>query len=138
MPQSLLFIIAAVFAEAIGTFTGFGATTILLPIATFLMPLKDAIVLVGLFHLFGTGFRTLFFARKVKLNIALIFGLPSLIFSYLGASFLKEVSADTLTRIIGAALILYAFYSLFGQKIKLPKSNVLLAGGGELWGLLRV
>lgn len=136
MDTNILLIVIAIFAEAAGTFTGFGATTILLPAATFFMPLKEAIVAVSLFHFFGTGFRTLFFARKINIKIALIFGIPSLIFSIIGATLLSRFDANILTKIVGAALILYAFYSLVKEKIRLPRNNFLLAGGGVMVGFL--
>lgn len=131
-----MFVVSAVIAEAVGTFTGFGAVTILLPIATLFMPVKEAIVSVSLFHLFGTSFRVLFFARKINLKVALIFGIPSLIFSIIGASLLAYFDANILTKIVGAALIAYAFYSLLKERIKLPRSNFFLAGGGAVVGFL--
>jgi len=133
---NILFIVSAIIAEAVGTFTGFGAVTILLPIATFFMPVKEAVVSIALFHLFGTSFRTLFFARKINLKVALVFGIPSLIFSAIGATFLSNFDTNTLTKIVGGALILYAFYSLLKEKIKLPKSNFILASGGSVVGFL--
>ncbi|SRR5260221_1241030 len=136
MSVGIVFIISAIIAESIGTFTGFGATTILLPIATFLMPLKTAIVLVSLFHFFGTTFRTIFFARKINLKIALLFGIPSLIFSIIGASLLSSIDPIILTRLVGILLIIYAIYSLFKEKIVLPKSPALLVGGGSFVGFI--
>lgn len=132
----LIFLISAFFAEAVGTFTGFGATTILLPIATFLMPLKEAIVLVGVFHFFGTAFRTLFFARKINLKIAILFGVPSLIFSYIGATLLSQVDPVLLTKVVGGLLIIYAVYNLFKEKIRFPKSSTLLVSGGAVIGFI--
>lgn len=132
----IIFLLAALVSETVGTFTGFGATMILLPIATFLMPLKDAIVIVGVFHLFGTAFRTLFFARKVNFRIALLFGIPSLIMSFIGGSLLANVDASILTKIVGVALIIYAFYSLFKEKVKLPRSSALLVSGGGIVGFV--
>lgn len=41
------FLIFAFLAEIVGTFTGFGTTTILVPLASFFMSLPEAIVLAG-------------------------------------------------------------------------------------------
>lgn len=129
-----LLIVSAVAAEAIGTFTGFGAVTILLPIATFFMPIKEAVVFVSIFHLFGTTFRTMFFARKINVKIALLFGIPSLLASIVGASLLSYISADLLTKIVGALIVVYASYSLLKEKIVLPKNNFVLVIGGGIVG----
>lgn len=139
-----LFLIFAFFAEIVGTFTGFGTTTILVPLASFFMSLPEAIVLAGLFHLFGTIFRSAFFIKGINLKITLIFGVPALIFSYLGASFLPIIDVKLLSKLLGIALILYASYSLlsetrtrsFEHQVRLPKNPLILAGGGSLVGFL--
>ena len=136
MLPNFLFLIAAVGAETVGTFTGFGAVTILLPIATFMMPLREAIVLVSVFHLMGTFFRTLFFVRKINLKIALLFGIPSLIFSAIGASLLPTIDLPILSKIVGVALVAYAFYSLIRERVSLPKTNMALVGGGAAVGFV--
>lgn len=131
-----LFLFAALVAEIIGTFTGFGTTTILVPASSFFIPLKEAIVLVGLFHFFGTFWRALFFFRGIDWKITLLFGIPALIFAGVGASLLATVDVRLLTRILGVLLILYAAYSLTKHKITLPRHPALLAGGGTLVGFL--
>lgn len=136
MPLNPLFLGSAVVAEIIGTFAGFGAVTILLPIATFILPIKEAVVLVSVFHLMGTTFRTILFARKINLKISVLFGVPSLIFSAIGASLLTTLDPIILTKTIGAVLIIYAVYSLLRERVALPKSNFALVAGGSTVGFL--
>lgn len=131
-----LFLILAFLAEIVGTFTGFGTTTILVPLASFFMPLREAIVLAGLFHLFGTIFRTIFFIKGINLKITFIFGIPALIFSYLGALFLSTIDVNILSKLLGIALIIYASYSLLAHQMSLPKNPLILAGGGSVVGFL--
>lgn len=131
-----LFLFFAFFAEVVGTFTGFGTTTILVPLASFFMSLRDAIVLAGVFHLFGTIFRTLFFRKGINWKITFIFGIPALIFSYIGASFLSTIEINLLSKLLGIALILYASLSLFEHKIILPQNPLTLATGGSVVGFL--
>lgn len=134
--ESLLFLLAAFLAEVVGTFTGFGTTTILVPLASFFIPIREAIVLVGLFHLFGTVFRSLFFMKGINIRITLIFGVPSLIFSAIGASLLVAVDAGWLSKFLGLTIILYALFSLLEKRISLPQSPAVLASGGSLVGFL--
>ena len=131
-----LFLVSAFLSEIIGSYVGFGASTILLPIAIFIMPVKEAIVLVGIFHLFGTGARALFYVRKINLKIVVLFGLPSLLFSYLGATFLSVVDTSILTKFVGLILIFFGTYNFLREKIRLPRSNFLLISGGSLVGFL--
>lgn len=134
--ENILFLLSAFLAEIIGTFTGFGTTTILVPLASFFIPIRDAIVMVGLFHLFGTFFRTLFFIKGINIRIALIFGIPSLIFSGLGAYLLPFIDASLLSKGLGIILILYALFSLSEHKVTLPQNPLVLASGGGLVGFL--
>lgn len=132
----IFFLLAALVAEIIGTFTGFGTSTILVPASSFFIPLKEAIVLVGLFHMFGTFWRTLFFARGIDWKITLTFGIPALVFAGVGASLLAAVEVTILAKLLGILLIIYATYSLTQHKITLPAHPLLLAGGGTLVGFL--
>ena len=131
-----IFFLSALVAETIGTFTGFGATTILLPIAALLFPLREAIVYVGLFHFFGTAFRTLFFARGINWKIALLFGVPSLVFSSIGALLLSVISPSIVSKILGISLIVYSVNSLFFRRLKLPATPAVLVSGGATTGFL--
>ena len=112
-----LFLLTAFIAEIIGTFAGFGASTILLPLALLSFPTKQAIVLVGAFHFLGTSWRTLLFARSINLKLALLFGIPSLILAALGASLLPRLDPGFLTRLVGALIILYALNGLLSRRL---------------------
>lgn len=136
MQNLLPFLPIAFLAESVGTITGFGTSTILVPIVSFFIPIREAIVIVSVFHLFGTIARTAVFRGGINWKIAVLFGIPSLIFSVIGASFLNIISADLLTKILGLALILYALMSLFGKALILPKNNLTLIIGGTAGGFL--
>ena len=79
--HAIIFLAVALGAEVLGTITGFGATTVLLPVAALLYPLPVAIAYSALFHGLGTAWRSVFFARGINWRIALAFGLPALLFS---------------------------------------------------------
>lgn len=130
----IAFLAAAFFAESVGTITGFGATTILVPLSALFIPLKEAIVLVSLFHFFGTFWRTLAFRRGINWQVAVIFGLPSLIFSAFGASLLSYAPITVIAKTLGVLLIVYAVIALFKKRILLPKHPLLLALGGGAVG----
>lgn len=135
-PEFLLFLTAAFFAESVGTITGFGATTILVPLSALFIPVKEAIVIVSLFHFFGTFWRTIAFRRGINWPVALTFGIPSLVFSAIGALFLVRAPVDFISKVLGILLIVYALYSLAKQKLTLPRSPTILAAGGSIVGFL--
>src|SRR3989338_10454092 len=81
----VLFLAAAFAAEVIGTMAGFGAATVLTPIAILFMDAKTAIAVVACFHLFGNGSRLFFFWRSIRWAMWLQFGLTGIGFSFIGA-----------------------------------------------------
>jgi len=62
LPDWALFLACAFGAEVIGTMAGFGAATILTPVAALFMDIKTAIAVVAAFHLFGNASRLYFSA----------------------------------------------------------------------------
>lgn len=132
----LIFIVTALLAEIIGTVAGFGASTVLLPVAALLYPLPTAIAYTALFHSIGTVWRTTFFARSINWKIAIMFGLPSLVMSYFGAGLLSSVSTELISRLLGMVLILFAVYSLVKHRLYLPRWEGYILGGGAVTGFL--
>lgn len=136
MPATFVFLAIAFGAEVVGTITGFGTTTILVPASSLFLPLRQAIVLAGVFHLFGTFWRTLFFARGIHWKVVLLFGIPELAFSALGASLLVKTDLGLLSKLLGMVLVFYALYSLSKHRMVLPHNTLLLSGGGSVVGFL--
>ena len=85
LSEEILFFISALIAEIIGTMAGFGSSTIFLPLALLFVDFKTAIILVAVFHLFGNLSRIIFFRQGFDKKIILQFGMPSILFSLLGA-----------------------------------------------------
>jgi len=97
---AVLFWIVAFFAEVIGTMAGFGSSTIFLPIALFFFDFRTALVLVAIFHISGLNKR-----------ILLIFGIPSIILTVIGALLVNYISQNILKFILGLFLLVYVIIS---------------------------
>jgi len=81
----ILFWLAAFFAEVIGTMAGFGSSTVFLPIALLFLDFKVALIMVAIFHISGNIGRITFFRHGFDKRLLLIFGLPSVFFTLVGA-----------------------------------------------------
>lgn len=130
------FLALAAPAEIIGTFVGFGATTILVPAASLFLPIKEAIVLAGLFHMFGTLWRTLYFKSGIDWKMVGFFGIPSLISASIGSYLLSVSPAHWIAKILGVFLIIFALASLFGKLPKFPQNKALTIIEGSSVGFL--
>jgi len=132
-----LFLGAACIAEVLGTMAGFGAATILTPVAALFMDMKTAIAVVACFHLFGNGSRLVFFGRHVHWKTWAQFGIPGVVVSVVGAGVTTRLSSAAVTLLFGLFLLGYVGLSALGPgRVQLPRTPGLLVGGGAVSGLI--
>lgn len=81
--------LAALLGSAITLFSGFGLGTILLPIFGLFFPIEIAIVMTSIVHFANNILKMLLFGRKSSKNVAVKFGIPAVIFGFIGAYCLK-------------------------------------------------
>ena len=132
-----LLLVSAFGAEVIGTMGGFGAATILTPVAAWFLDMKTAIALVACFHLFGNASRLVFFGRHIAWSYWVQFGLIAVLCSALGARAAARLSSPVVTLLFGAFLLVYVILSLSASdRVQLPRRPATLVGGGMLSGLI--
>ncbi len=132
----ILLIVVGFFSEVVGTMAGFGSSTIFLPLASYLVDFKTALVLVAIFHLFGNVGRIAFFRHGLDRRVLLVFGLPSFALSLLGATLVGELSQTFLKLLLGIFLISLSTVFLVRPKLAFPASTKSLALGGGVSGFI--
>jgi len=131
----ILFFFIAFIAAAIASITGFGSATILIPFASLVIDLKQAIVLVAFFHFFSNVFRLITLRRSVDKRLVLVYGGPSIVFAVIGAWLFGSISVEPLATGFACFIIIFAAYSLINPTWSLPDRNSILVFGGTLSGL---
>jgi uncharacterized protein len=127
----IAFLIIGFFSEIVGTIAGFGSSTIYLPLASHLLDFKTALLLVAIFHFFGNISRIAFFRHGLDKNVLLLFGIPSFVFSLIGASLVGDLSQSLLKFILGIFLIVISVIFLLNPKLAFPANpKTLVLGGG--------
>src|ERR687897_2500954 len=106
MLEDILFFVVAFISEVIGAIAGFGSSTIFLPLALFFVDFETALTLVAISHTFGNLGRINFFRHGLDKKTITTFGIPSILFSFLGASLVGILSQDVLKIILGIFLII--------------------------------
>ncbi len=134
--SDILFFIAAFLSEIVGTIAGFGSSTIFLPISLFFVDFKTALILVAIFHLFGNIGRVTFFKHGLNKKIILVFGVPSILLSLLGASLVGILPQSTLKVILGVFLISISASFLIKLQLKLPTNSGTVLAGGNISGFI--
>jgi uncharacterized membrane protein YfcA len=131
---SVLLIIFTFAAAVIGTVSGFGISTIMIPVMSLFYPLPVTLLFVAIIHLFGDIWKIIFFKKGVNWKLVAGFGIPGIVMSYLGASISLNVSPHLLKRFLGGFLLVYVVYLYFKRQWKVPKTNATAVTGGSLSG----
>lgn len=130
----ILIALLTALASIIGTFSGFGISTIMIPVIVLFYPLPFALLFVAVIHLFGDFWKVIFFKKGANWRIILLFGIPGIVFSYLGASLSLDVPDIILKRLLGVFLLIYVFYLLRKPAWKVPANDRTSIAGGTLSG----
>jgi uncharacterized membrane protein YfcA len=132
----ILFFVIGFFSELVGTIAGFGSSTIYLPVASYFVDFKTALVLVAIFHLFGNVSRITFFRHGLDKRVLLVFGLPSFLLSVVGAALVGDLSQTLLKLILGIFLISLSIAFLLKPKLTFPGNTKSLILGGGISGFI--
>ncbi|MBC5834402.1 sulfite exporter TauE/SafE family protein [Flavobacterium sp. F372] len=148
--EYILIPIVALLASALTFFSGFGLGTLLLPAFALFFPVDVAIALTAIVHFLNNAFKLLLVKKQINWKIALRFGLPALLFSFLGAFLLDKITnANILTEyslndkvfqvtlmkiIVAFLLIFFALFELIPKLKNLQFPEKYLPIGGILSG----
>ncbi|MBI2985088.1 MAG: sulfite exporter TauE/SafE family protein [Candidatus Kerfeldbacteria bacterium] len=121
-------------AAAIGTITGFGTSTLMIPVLAIFLPPVEAIFLVAIIHWFGNVWKVALFRSGFNIRLLSLFGVIGLATSYLGAYFSLGTNEHMLLRLLGAFLVGYALLLMIRSKLIIPAGNVTALSGGALSG----
>ena len=135
MTQGFLLFLLTFVASGVGTATGFGTSTIMMPVLTLFVPLPIALLFVGIIHLCGDVWKVILFKTGFDGKLILWFGLSGIIASFLGASLSLHVSGLPFKKILGVFLILYVIFLFLKRQWTLPKTQGTAVCGGLLSGL---
>jgi len=133
--ENLFVLVLTLIASTVGTMTGFGTSTILVPTLSLQFPLTETLLFVGIVHWFGDIWKMLFFKRGANWKLIILFGITGIIVSFIGARLAGLFPEEILQRMLGGFLLAYVVFVWVNPKWKLPKNNTNALVGGGLSGL---
>lgn len=133
----IIFFIIAFLTIIIGTVAGFGTSTVFLPLALFFVDFKTALVLVAIAHISGNIGATAFFRHGLDKKLILVFGVPGVILTIIGAYFVVYIPQNILQIILGIFLLIFSIYSLLKPNFKVKAGNKNTIIGGSVSGFLQ-
>lgn len=131
-----LILIVVTVASCLGTMTGFGTSTIMVPVLLIFYPLPQTLLFVGIVHWFGNIWKLILFRKGFRWKLVLSFGIPGIAATFFGASLVFSISGVILSRILGTFLIFYVVYLFLKSSFKIKPSLLTGACGGALSGFL--
>ena len=130
MTSYLGLILLTLIASTVGTLTGFGTSTIMVPVLSIFLPLPVTLLFVGIIHWFNDIWKIILFKKGFNWKLILLFGIPGIIASFLAAKLPIALPETILERALGLFLVLYVAFLFLkpSWKIKASSSSALLGG----------
>ena len=132
--EILLTLPIVILASCVGTMTGFGTSTIMVPVMLLFYPMPQTLLFVGIIHWFGNIWKLLLFRRGLRWKLVLSFGIPGIAATFLGASLVFNIPRAMLLRILGSFLIVYVIYLFVRSSFKIKQSLFTGVCGGAISG----
>lgn len=108
----------------------------MIPVALLFLDIKTAIFLVACFHLFNNSFKVKLFWQKIDFNVFLLFGVPSIIFAFVGARLISVVPIGIIRKTMAIFIIVFSLHSLYKPKFQVKKSTLNAVIGGSCSGFM--
>ena len=135
MEMYTVLILSSFIAALISGAAGFGGALLLLPVLTLYAGAELAIPVLTIAQLIGNLSRMAFGLNQIEWKKVFLFSITAVPLSALGAFGFSISSKNTVTRIIGAVLILFVFLRYF-KILKFKPNDKTLVIGGAVTGLL--
>ena len=113
--EYLILALLSFFAGGLTLFTGFGLSTILLPVFVIFFPVAIAVPSTAIVHFLNNFYKLFIYFKQINTKILLRFGLPALIASIVGAFLLQKLSSNerNLEILLGILIISISFLEMF-------------------------
>ena len=134
MTELLLILVLVIIASAIGTVTGFGLSTVMIPVMVLLYAMPESLLFVGVIHWFNDLWKLLLFREGIRWKLILSFGIPGIVATVIGAHLVLAIPSAILQRVLGVFLISYVAFLFVKSAFRVKQNNVAAGVGGALSG----
>jgi uncharacterized membrane protein YfcA len=142
--------LVALLGSGLTLFSGFGLGTLLVPVFGLFFPIELAIMLTAIVHFLNNIFKLFLLGRSANLGVVLRFGIPAILFAFLGAYTLSQLTEMKplfdyqmgkhhfeimpLKLVIGIVLLFFSLFEVIPKLTRLQFDKKYLPVGGVLSG----
>jgi uncharacterized membrane protein YfcA len=142
--------LVALLGSGLTLFSGFGLGTLLVPVFGLFFPIELAIMLTAIVHFLNNIFKLILLGRSANIGVVLRFGIPAILFAFLGAYILSELTdmkplfnyqmgkhhfeIMPVKLIIGIVLLFFSLFEVIPSLTQLQFDKRYLPIGGVLSG----
>lgn len=123
-------------AAFLGTITGFGTSTFLIPLLIDTMGAQETLLFVALVHWFGDLTKGFFFRRSIDWRIFFIVGIPALCASFVAGFLPAHLPVIVVKKLVALVIAVYGVLIVFGIQLRFAISLPTLIAGGIFSGVL--
>jgi len=132
--EVVLIVLLLMITTGISTITGFGTSTISIPILLNFFPFHQTLLFVGIIHLAGTIGKMILFKHGFSRNLLIKLAVPGVIASFIGAQTTFLISSQVASSLLGGFLIVYVSLILAYPAHKLPQTLPVTIAGATCSG----
>lgn len=134
--QILLFCLVVLIAEFVGTISGFGSSIFLVPATAIFFSYHTALALTGIIFVFSSTAKLWKFRKHIEWPLMWKMGLPSVIFTLLGAFLNARLNLQIAELTMGGFLVVFAIAFFIKGDLHFAASNRSLVAAGVVSGFL--
>jgi uncharacterized membrane protein YfcA len=133
---TILFFLAALICEILGTLGGFGSSVFFVPVAQFFYSFQLVLGITSLLHVFSNISKLLLFGKHINYRLMYFYGVPGVLLVLAGAYFTTQVKLEFAQLALGIFLVLFSIVLLYYDNLKLKATQGSAVISGGLAGLI--
>lgn len=122
------------FAAGLSAITGFGTSTISIPLLLFFFSVPQTLLFVAIIRFVGAWYKLFLFRGRFVWHLIITIGLPAVFASVVGAKTLLAYSDYISKQVLGGLLLFYVVFIFIKPHFKLSEKSFVSVGGGILSG----
>lgn len=136
MLTDILFLLAALVCEILGTLGGFGSSVFFVPVAQFFYSFQLVLGITSLLHVFSNISKIILFGEHIDYKLLLYYGIPGIVMVTAGAYLTTQIKLEYAQLALGIFLVMFSVALLYYDNYKMKASKTVAISSGSAAGFI--